>query len=189
MALAERRASLVRLGLTLFGNSSYEALSIDAIAAAAGISKGLLYHYFPSKRAYYLACVEAAGEELLEVTRAAIAGQTSPLEQLHAGLAAYLGYIEQRGDAFTSLLRGGVSADSSLGSTLDRVRSSFVRLLLEHLGTPATPLLQLTAEGYVGFVETVAVKWLLQRQLERDELQALLLRAAFSVLSLTTSPG
>jgi AcrR family transcriptional regulator len=47
----ERRTQLVELGLEHFGERAYDDVSIDAIAEAAGISKGLLYHYFPTKRA------------------------------------------------------------------------------------------------------------------------------------------
>src|SRR5262249_47381912 len=55
-----RRAQLVDLGLTEFGTRTYDEVSIDRIAQMAGISKGLLYHYFPTKRAFYVACVREA---------------------------------------------------------------------------------------------------------------------------------
>src|SRR5690242_4164925 len=61
----ERRAQLVALGLAEFGTRTYDDVSIDLIAQAAGISKGLLYHYFPTKRAFYVACVREAAARLL----------------------------------------------------------------------------------------------------------------------------
>ena len=66
----ERREQLLDLALELFIHRTYEELSIDDIAQAAGISKGLLYHYFPSKRAFYVAAVGKAADHLLEATEA-----------------------------------------------------------------------------------------------------------------------
>ena len=54
-----RRQQLLELGLELFAHQTYDGLSIDEIAKRAGVSKGLLYHYFPSKRAFYVAAVTA----------------------------------------------------------------------------------------------------------------------------------
>src|SRR5436190_1545038 len=65
--LDARREQLMRIGLELFSTNSYDAVSIDEIAARAGISKGLLYHYFPSKREFYVAGVRAAAAQLREV--------------------------------------------------------------------------------------------------------------------------
>ena len=64
----ERRRQLVELGLDLFGSRSYDEVSIDELAAAAGISKGLLYHYFPTKRDFYVATVREAAAQLVART-------------------------------------------------------------------------------------------------------------------------
>src|SRR5688572_23691931 len=78
----ERRAQLLALGLQLFTDHTYDELSIDDIAGAAGISKGLLYHYFPSKRDYYVEVVRMAAGHLVE--RTAEAGvDASPDSLLH----------------------------------------------------------------------------------------------------------
>src|SRR5580765_6635428 len=64
----ERRAQLVALGVELFAARSYDEVSIDELARAAGISKGLLYHYFPTKRDFYVATVEEGATQLLART-------------------------------------------------------------------------------------------------------------------------
>jgi AcrR family transcriptional regulator len=68
LEVEQRRAQLLTLGQELFSSSTYDELSIDDIARAAGISKGLLYHYFPSKRDYYVATIRVAAGELLHQT-------------------------------------------------------------------------------------------------------------------------
>src|SRR6185503_20426450 len=65
-----RRAQLLEVGRELFTTRCYDDLSIDEIAQAAGISKGLLYHYFPGKRVYYVESLREAAEELLRQTLA-----------------------------------------------------------------------------------------------------------------------
>ena len=60
----ERRRRLLELGAELFARHGYEELSMARIAREAGISKALLYHYFPSKQAYFAATLEQAAEEL-----------------------------------------------------------------------------------------------------------------------------
>src|SRR4051794_2922845 len=62
--LDKRRAKLLDLGIELFSRQTYEDMSIDDLAAEAGISKGLLYHYFRSKRDFYVETVRAASRRL-----------------------------------------------------------------------------------------------------------------------------
>ncbi|MEM8997357.1 MAG: helix-turn-helix domain-containing protein, partial [Acidobacteriota bacterium] len=66
-----RRARLLETGLELFGEASYDALSTDDIAERGGVSRGLLFHYFGSKRGYYVAVIQEAADRLLERSKAA----------------------------------------------------------------------------------------------------------------------
>ena len=60
----ERRRQLLERGAELFTSHPYDELSMSRIAAEVGISKALLYHYFPSKRAFFEATLGAWAEEL-----------------------------------------------------------------------------------------------------------------------------
>src|SRR5690606_23070663 len=106
----DRREQLVELGLALFASRSYDELSIDEIAQAAGISKGLLYHYFPSKRAYDVAAIEKASEQLLAATELPRPGPDAPptMATLASSLDSFLCYVEQRAASYVFLLRGGI---------------------------------------------------------------------------------
>jgi AcrR family transcriptional regulator len=166
----ERRQQLVELGLTQFGTQTYDEVSIDDIAHRAGISKGLLYHYFPTKRAFYVACVSEAAERLLarlnqvdEETK-----RLSPLEQLSASLDAYLAYVRAHGPAFATLMRGGASIDREIGSIVDETRSALLDLLMSGLNeifpnTPSTittnPLVKIALNGWVGLAEAASIEW------------------------------
>src|ERR671910_2863204 len=64
----ERRRQLLGIGLRMLVEKPIQDLSLDAVAAKAGISRGLLFHYFPTKTDYYLACIAAAGRRILRNT-------------------------------------------------------------------------------------------------------------------------
>ena len=74
-----RREQLVALGIDIFSERPFDEVSIDDIAAAAGISKGLLYHYFPSKRDFYVAVVRHSADEMQAITDTDPALEPSPL--------------------------------------------------------------------------------------------------------------
>src|SRR5687768_3546170 len=65
LTVDERRRQLLVLGLREFTARLYDEVSTDEIATAAGISRGLLFHYFPTKHDYYVAVLQAAAEELV----------------------------------------------------------------------------------------------------------------------------
>ncbi len=121
----ERRTQLVALGLEHFGSRAYDDVSIDAIATAAGISKGLLYHYFPTKRAYYAAIIREAAAQLVACTETD--ASIAPLERLHAGLDAYLGYVREHAKAYATLLRSGVGVDREIARIVDETRADIPR--------------------------------------------------------------
>lgn len=69
-----------------FGAKGYGQGSVNAVCAAGGIAKGLLYHYFRDKDELYLACVKQTFEELTESMRAAVRG---PYKDTEEALGAY----------------------------------------------------------------------------------------------------
>jgi len=173
----KRRQQLLDLGLELFDKQPYDSISIDAIASAAGISKGLLYHYFPGKRAFYVAVVQSAAEQLLAATEAASerTGGT-PLERLSAGIDAFLDFASAHADSFRFLMRGTMTGDEQVRPILDRVRSDYASRLLEDGGN------ELGAEGLVAFAEAVSLRWLESPEMNRQEVRDLIVRVAVTAL-------
>ncbi len=90
----DRRSELLALGAEVFGQRPYDEVRIDEIAERAGVSRALMYHYFPDKRAFFAAVVRNEGERLFEATNTPPAPDLSLFEQLRAGVLAYLDYDE-----------------------------------------------------------------------------------------------
>jgi AcrR family transcriptional regulator len=160
----ERRTQLVELGLTEFGTRTYDEVSIDLIAQTAGISKGLLYHYFPTKRAFYLACVREAAARLL--ARIDLPTDLPPLDRLEVGLDRYLEYVRGHGAAFATLMRSGAFADRELAAVVDETRATLLGRLTSGMadifpapGTLSSPLLQIALQGWVGLAEAASIAW------------------------------
>lgn len=158
----ERRAQLVELGLREFGDKTYDDVSIDHIAGAAGISKGLLYHYFPNKKAFYIACIREAADRLLRRVNEVPMGD--PITTMGARIDAYLDYVRARGPAYPHLMRSGTGIDREVGAIIDETRSALLAMLTEGLATvlpgkQQTPMLAVALRGWIGLAEAGSIAW------------------------------
>ncbi|WP_370332105.1 TetR/AcrR family transcriptional regulator [Mycolicibacterium hippocampi] len=91
----DRRNELLALGAEVFGQRPYDEVRIDEIAERAGVSRALMYHYFPDKRAFFAAVVRAEGERLFQATNTPPEPGLTLFGQVRAGVLAYLQYDEQ----------------------------------------------------------------------------------------------
>ena len=170
-----RRAQLIELGLELLATrTSLDDLSMDEVAAAAGISKGLVFHYFGSKRDYQLAVAEAATDQFFQVTDP---DPTLDLDgQLQQSVEAFVAYVAEHRDIYVNLVRGTASGDGAMRRLFDASRQRFVARILERLGMvdQPSPLLRLAVRGWVALAEEVTVTWADDMAPDQDTLIRLL---------------
>jgi AcrR family transcriptional regulator len=179
LGVDERKQHLLAIGRELFSRHSYDELSVDDIARAAGVSKGLLYHYFDGKRGFYVETVRHSADELCRRVLDTAERESDPLAQLRSGLEAYLGYVNEHARAYVALLRGGVGYDPEVAAIVEQTRQYFLdRLLRDFEQAPKPALLRNAFRGYIGFVEAASLDWVERRDLTQDELLALLLAMA-----------
>jgi AcrR family transcriptional regulator len=177
----ERKRQLLALGAELFGSRTYDEVSIDEVARTAGISKGLLYYYFPTKRDFYVATVRVAATRLLDLTKTP--PQMGQLDRFRAGLDAFFDYVTEHGPAYENLLRSGIGTDAEVTSILDETREAFCARLVMNLEIQSD-LTRLALRGWVGFVEATALGWLSARdRVPRDAVRDMLVSTALHVLS------
>jgi len=187
----QRRAQLLGLAKAAFSNRAYDDVSIDDIAREAKISKGLLYHYFPTKRDLYVAGLrEIAGELVHAVT--SIPADLAPIEQARAGLDAYLDHITRHVRAYVSLMRGGIGSDPEVADVVESVRTQMFDTFLKD--QPFAPLLagnarfETAVRGWIGFVEGATIDWCVNPRLSRTELRELMVSILFEILKLVSPP-
>lgn len=175
----ERRAQLVSLGVEMLATRTLDELSVEDLAEQAGISRGLLFHYFRNKAEFHLEVVRAAATDLLERTRP---DAEWPVEQaLARSLAAYVDYVTANRLGYLALVRGAVSGDQDVRAVFDATRTTLTdRVLasLSELDVPVEPITRLAVRGWVAFTEEVTVSWLgaPESAVDREGLLALLVR-------------
>src|SRR5690242_6001132 len=173
----ERRAQLLQLARAAFSDRSYDDVSIDDLAREAKISKGLLYHYFPTKRDLYVAGLRDIAEELVQ-NLTIVPNDLPPAERVRRPLEAYLDFITQHSRAYVSLLRGGIGSDPEVAAVISGVRKRLAESFLD--GSPLQPMLagkpafETAVRGWLGFVEHTVIDWLENDRMTRDQLRDLL---------------
>ncbi|MET9621454.1 MULTISPECIES: TetR/AcrR family transcriptional regulator [unclassified Streptomyces] len=185
MGVEERRQQLIGVALELFSHRSPDDVSIDEIAAAAGISRPLVYHYFPGKQSLYEAALRRAADEL------AARFVEPPQGPLGARLLRVMGrffdFVDEHGPGFSALMRGGPAVGSSTtNAMIDEVRQAAYEQILAHLevGKPSARL-ELVVRSWVSLAESTALLWLDGRRIPRAELEVQLVHdfAALAAVS------
>ncbi|WP_369217590.1 TetR/AcrR family transcriptional regulator [Streptomyces flavofungini] len=171
MGVEERRQQLIGVALDLFSHRSPDDVSIDEIAAAAGISRPLVYHYFPGKLSLYEAALRRAAEDLAERF---VEPHEGPLgARLLRVMGRFLSFVDEHGPGFSALMRGGPAVGSSTTNALiDSVRQAAYVQILTHLGITDPPArLELVVRSWISLAESTALIWLDGRRIPRAELE------------------
>lgn len=167
-----RRDQLVQLGLELLRTRPLDQVSVEDVATAAGISRALPFHYFPTRQDFLVAVVEAAAGEMLAATDPG--DELPPLERLQAGLTGYIDYIETNAAAYVALVRGAAGADRRLVAVMEQTRDVLAERILSGLRelTPGLdqPLVRVAVRGWLGMVEEATIAWLRDGSIPRPDL-------------------
>jgi AcrR family transcriptional regulator len=163
---ARRREQLLDLGVEQLSVRRLEDLSIDALADVAGISRGLLYHYFSNKRDFHLAVLRRMADQVFQIT--APLEDLPPLEQLAGSLGAYVDFVTANREAYVSFVRAAAGGDEEYHQIYESARVAltdriFVQAggdVLAELGTSDSPAVRLMVRGWAAMVEDVVLRWL-----------------------------
>jgi AcrR family transcriptional regulator len=167
----ERRRRLLDLGTDLFARFSYDELSMARIAREAGISKALMYHYFPSKQAYFAAALEEKAGELAHVTEPD--PDLPPVEQLTSSLDAFLGWVEANREAYGKLVRSA-AAIPEVREVIDRVRDTTSSRILDGLAPDGPPpQLRAAVRAWLWFMDGAILDWVEHGDMSRDDVRGL----------------
>ncbi|WP_282702237.1 TetR/AcrR family transcriptional regulator [Streptomyces sp. CC219B] len=185
MGVEERRQQLIGVALELFSRRSPDEVSIDEIASAAGISRPLVYHYFPGKLSLYEAALKRASDDL--ASRFAEPHEGPLGARLLRVMRRYFDFVDEHGPGFSALMRGGPAVGSSTTNALiDSVRQAAYEQILSHLGVQDPPArLELVVRSWISLAESTALIWLDGRRIPRAELEVQLVHdfAALAAVS------
>jgi AcrR family transcriptional regulator len=177
----ERRAQLLEVGTELFSTHSFEELSMAQIAREAGVSKALLYHYFPSKEELFKAAVAEAAAEL--AMRTAPDESLPPLDQVRGSTRAFVGWIGERGPAYMKLLQS-VGAVPELRETLTAIRDLTSARILEGLVPEAerTPAKRAAVRAWLWYMDGVLLDWIEHGDRDADAVSGQLVDSLVALL-------
>jgi AcrR family transcriptional regulator len=157
-----RREQLLDLGVRLLATRSLDELSIDDLAEEAGVSRGLLYHYFGGKQAFREEVCRRAADEL--VARTAPPAEGAPAERLLASMAAYLDYVVENHEGYLSLVRGAAGGNAALRAVYDNARATLTDRIFtaDVAGELVTdgPAARLVVRGWAAYAEELVLAWI-----------------------------
>lgn len=180
----ERRAQLIALGVGALASGPLEALTIESLAAAAGVSRGLVIHYFDTRDGLHRAVVRTACDSMLHATAPDEA--LEPLDRLHDTLTRLVRFVRDHRLTFYSLVRGAASGDPEVRELIEETRTVqtgwLVSAFLE-LGTPDSETLRIALRAWVAFAEQTLVDGALRSELSSEEIVLFLDRTAKAVVA------
>ncbi|MGW5619712.1 TetR/AcrR family transcriptional regulator [Streptomyces olivaceus] len=187
LSVEERRVQLLDAALSLFAHRQPEEVSLDDVAERAGVSRPLVYRYFPGgKQQLYEAALRSAADELRLCFDEPREGPL--LARLARALDRYLAFVDQHDTGFSALLRGGsVVETSQTTGIVDGVRRAAADHIVRHLDVAeAGPRLRMTVRMWITAVEASSLIWLDEaKQLPVDELRDWLVEQFLAVLTVT----
>ncbi|WP_323376906.1 TetR/AcrR family transcriptional regulator [Streptomyces smaragdinus] len=178
----QRREQLLAVGAGLFAERPYDEVWIEEVAELAAVSRGLLYHYFPTKRDFFAAVVRAESERILALTEPDPA--LGVLDQLVAGLDAYLEYVEAHRTGYLVMHRAAVSVDEGIRAVFEESVAVQQQRIVDAVTALREPddTVRVAARGWLMFVISVCLDWLERATVTRAELRDLCARTLLAAV-------
>ena len=186
----DRRAQLIALGVGALATGPLEELTLESLAAAAGVSRGLVAHYFDTKDGMHREVVRTACDSMLHATQPD--DELEPLDRLHDTLTRLVRFVRDHRLTFYSLVRGAASGDPEVRELIEETRTVqtgwLVGAFLE-LGTPDSDQLRLALRSWVAFAEQTLVDGAVHSELASEEIVLFLDRTAKSIVAAAYDHG
>ena len=192
----QRREQLLELGVRLIADRPIEEFSVDLLAEQAGVSRGLLYHYFGGKQEFLHAVLRQMADDLFEAT--APVEHPDLVHRLRVSLENYLGFVRAHQTAYRSFMQAALGGSPEIleiyeegrAALVDRIFDSATAEELAEVGIVDTPAARLFARGWSAMVEDVLMSWLDDpRGMDEDELVGSLTFSLGGVLGVVSPPG
>lgn len=177
-----RRDQLVGIAVDMLLTRPFDELGVDQVAEVAGVSRALIFHYFPTVRELRLAALAVAAEHLMVEMAEAVAVAEGEVAQLDAGVKAFVSFISQQPRTFDALAAMAAS-DQEFGLVFQTVRDQAAGLIQAAFGEALTPLRRKLAAGWVSLAETMVQSWVAEPEgIAQQELIDEVVQAARALL-------
>jgi AcrR family transcriptional regulator len=179
-----RREQILATARDLFEQKGFDAVSMSDVAAAAKVTRGLVHHYFGSKRELYLEVVRSV---LAEAPTLLPAGETSSLEEMvERNASLVLDYLSSnRGMLLAIAPSGDLGRDPEVAALADVARETAIdQVIANHFGdaSVAPPEARLVIRAFLGLVEASCREWLFRGRATRAQVEALLAQTILALI-------
>jgi AcrR family transcriptional regulator len=184
MRAPERRAQLLEVARRVFGTAGFHAVSMEAVAKEAGVTKPILYDHFPSKKELYLALIDADLAMLHDEVRKALLARTGNRQRIQASFQAYFDFVDEHAEGFRLLMQETVGAEKEFRQRVADVRDRILAEVADLIVRESRGLLdrehaEIVALALIGMVETVAQREPGGTRQKRKEAVEVLVRLAW----------
>ncbi len=186
LSATERRRQLIGIGLELLTERPLSEITVEEVSRRAGISRGLLFNYFPTRRDFHIAVIRAA---MRRMSRIVEPPEGAPeRERVRVVIERAIAFLERRHDPYVAIVRGVAGADPEVAAIYAEARLELVHITLAALGRRPSPALELLVAGWLAFVEETVLTWVERPVIDRQELARLLERALIAITERRESP-
>ncbi len=182
----ERREQILVVATEVFREQEYSAVSLEALANRAGVTRGLLHHYFGSKRSLYLEVVDQAVRipESVDIIPPGVAGDLE--EVVTACVANWMRMIKTVGGLWSGVASSGGFAETDIDAVLVSARDQLVDRMVEEFPFPESldrKFLRSTLRCYAAFARVATDEWLVRKTLDRAQTEALLRETLLTLIT------
>jgi len=124
-----RRQQILDVACSVFAERGFHATAMDDIAAAAGVTKPVLYQHFPSKRGLFVELLGELGQRLLLELEQATAAVQSGRERVEAGFASYFRFTTRNEAAFRVLFGASARNDPEFADVIETLLDDIARVI------------------------------------------------------------
>ena len=182
----QRREHLLDTAAEMFAEKPYDDVMIQDIAARAGVSRALMYHYFSTKRDVHVALFKRASDRFL--ARVSPDPQQPLAQQLATALEGHIrSFVDHPFEAIT-INRGALSDDPAIQAIVAEQLNVVGQRLVDQLVAQGHPrdATEIAVEGWLAFVRAACVKWTESQKISRADLGEICLRALDCAVDIPT---
>ena len=161
----------------MFAEKPYEEVLMEDLAVRAGVSRSLLYHYYPTKRDLYVAIFMRASTRLLAHKHAD--PQLPVAERIATGLEAHIQSFVDHPFEVVAINRGALSDDPAIQAIIAKALNVLGQRLIDQLVAEGClrGVTEIAVEGWFAFVRAACLKWIQSQNISRAHLSEMCLRA------------
>jgi AcrR family transcriptional regulator len=187
LTVEDRRQELIAAALELFSDRPADEVTLDDVAARAGVSRALAYRYFGTRADIYVAAMRTAADQMLALLDPP--HDADPLSRVVEAIRLFFEFAEAHATGFQTLLSGHPGAQAgTVGAIVEEVRGALFDRLVEGMGRrQVSAELRLALRSWIAAAEAAALDWLTHRDVPRRTVEDFLLSQLYAALTATAA--